>query len=78
LPSNTQHGPVEVRVWFNPDLETYWMMIPSLIGTLTLMQTILLTGMWVAREREQGTFDQLLVTPFRPAEIRDANRFRRS
>ena len=45
------------------------MMIPSLIGTLTLMQTMLLTAMSVAREREQGTFDQLLVTPFRPAEI---------
>jgi ABC-2 type transport system permease protein len=44
-------------------------MIPSLIGTLTLMQTLLLTAMSVAREREQGTFDQLLVTPFRPAEI---------
>jgi ABC-2 type transport system permease protein len=44
-------------------------MIPSLIGTLTMMQTLLLTAMSVAREREQGTFDQLLVTPFRPAEI---------
>jgi hypothetical protein len=28
-----------------------------------------LTAMSVAREKEQGTFDQLLVTPFRPAEI---------
>jgi len=44
-------------------------MIPSLIGVLTLLQTLLLTAMSVAREREQGTFDQLLVTPFRPAEI---------
>jgi ABC-2 type transport system permease protein len=44
-------------------------MIPALIGTLTMLQTLLLTAMSVAREREQGTFDQLLVTPFRPAEI---------
>jgi ABC-2 type transport system permease protein len=44
-------------------------MIPALIGTLTLIQSLLLTGMSVAREREQGTFDQLLVTPFRPVEI---------
>jgi ABC-2 type transport system permease protein len=44
-------------------------MIPALIGTLTLLQTLLLTAMSVAREREQGTFDQLLVTPFRPGEI---------
>jgi len=57
------------RAWYNPNLETRWAMVPSLIGTLTMMQTLLLTAMSVAREREQGTFDQLLVTPFRPAEI---------
>jgi ABC-2 type transport system permease protein len=60
---------VTIRAWFNPNLVTRWHMIPSLIGTLTMMQTLLLTAMSVAREREQGTFDQLLVTPFRPAEI---------
>jgi ABC-2 type transport system permease protein len=64
-------APVQVvlRAWYNPNLETRWHMIPSLIGVLTLLQTVLLTAMSVAREREQGTFDQLLVTPFRPGEI---------
>jgi ABC-2 type transport system permease protein len=57
------------RAWYNPNLETRWNMIPGLIGTLTMLQTLVLTAMSVAREREQGTFDQLLVTPFRPAEI---------
>jgi pyoluteorin transport system permease protein len=60
---------LNTRAWYNPNLETRWHMIPALIGTLTLLQTILLTGLSVAREREQGTFDQLLVTPFRPGEI---------
>jgi len=60
---------ITTRAWYNPNLETRWHMIPALIGTLTLIQTLLLTGLSVAREREQGTFDQLLVTPFRPAEI---------
>jgi ABC-2 type transport system permease protein len=60
---------VEIRDWYNPNLETRWNMVPALIGTLTLLQTLLLTAMSVAREREQGTFDQLLVTPFRPGEI---------
>jgi ABC-2 type transport system permease protein len=70
-----EHGkrgaPVRVvtRAWYNPNLETRWYMVPALIGTLTLLQTLLLTAMSVAREREQGTFDQLLVTPLRPAEI---------
>jgi pyoluteorin transport system permease protein len=57
------------RAWYNPNLETRWFMIPGMIGTLTMIQTLLLTAMSVAREREQGTFDQLLVTPFRPIEI---------
>jgi len=71
----SDHGkggsPVRVvtRAWYNPNLETRWYMVPALIGTLTLLQTLLLTAMSVAREREQGTFDQLLVTPLRPAEI---------
>src|SRR5207244_2172268 len=75
----TEHGqggpPIRfsTRAWYNPNLETRWHMIPALIGTLTLLQTLLLTGLSVAREREQGTFDQLLVTPFRPAEIMAGN-----
>jgi ABC-2 type transport system permease protein len=57
------------RAWFNENLETRWFMIPALIGTITMLQTMLLTALSVAREREDGTFEQLLVTPFRPAEI---------
>ena len=57
------------RAWYTPNLETRWNMIPALIGALTMMQTLILAAMSVAREREQGTFDQLLVTPFRPYEI---------
>jgi ABC-2 type transport system permease protein len=60
---------VETRAWYNPNLDSRWSMIPSLIGTLTMMGTMMLTALSVAREREQGTFDQLLVTPFRPSEI---------
>ena len=64
-------SPVQVtaRAWYNPNLESRWNMIPGMIGTLTLLQTMLLTTMSVAREREQGTFDQLLVTPLSPSEI---------
>jgi ABC-2 type transport system permease protein len=64
-------APVRVvpRAWFNPSLETRWFMIPGMIGMLTFVQMIIITAMSVAREREQGTLDQLLVTPFRPIEI---------
>jgi len=60
---------ITTRAWYNSNLETRWYMIPALIGTLTLLQTLLVTALSVAREREEGTFDQLLVTPFRPSEI---------
>ncbi|MTJ80578.1 MAG: ABC transporter permease [Telmatospirillum sp.] len=59
----------EVHAWYNPNFESRWQFIPGMIATLTMLQTLLLTSMSVAREREQGTFDQLLVTPFRPLEI---------
>jgi ABC-2 type transport system permease protein len=57
------------RSWYNPNLDSSWSMVPSLVGTLTMMGTMMLTALSVAREREHGTFDQLLVTPFRPFEI---------
>jgi len=60
---------VETRAWYNSNLETRWSMIPSLIAALSMLQTLMLTALSVAREREQGTFDQLLVTPLRPTEI---------
>jgi ABC-2 type transport system permease protein len=60
---------VTTRTWYNENLEDRWSIIPGLIGTLTLPEMLLMTAMGVAREKEEGTFDQLLVTPFRPAEL---------
>lgn len=60
---------LEVRAWFNPNLESRWFFIPGIVGVITLLVTMLVTALSVAREREQGTFDQLLVTPLRPVEI---------
>lgn len=57
------------RAWFNPNLDSRWFIVPGIAGILTLLVSMLSTGLSVAREREMGTFDQLLVTPMRPAEI---------
>ncbi|SDH44545.1 ABC transporter permease [Pseudomonas panipatensis] len=64
-------APVSVvtRAWYNPNLETRWPLIPALIASLSMLQTLMLSALSVAREREQGTFDQLLVTPYSPLEI---------
>ncbi len=58
-----------IRAWFNPNLESRWFIVSGIVGLLTLVVTMLVTALSVAREREQGTFDQLLVTPMRPVEI---------
>lgn len=60
---------VESRAWYNPNLETRWHLLPGLIASLSMIQTLMLSALSVARERENGTFDQLLVTPFSPMEI---------
>lgn len=60
---------VKTRTWYNPNQESRWGIMPSLIATLSMMQTLLLSALSVAREREQGTFDQLLVTPYTPTQI---------
>lgn len=60
---------VERRAWFNPNLESRWNIMPALIAGLSMIQTLLLAALSVAREREQGTFDQLLVTPLTPTQI---------
>lgn len=57
------------RAWFNPNLDSHWFIIPGICGILTLLVSMLTTGLSVAREREMGTFDQLLVTPMGPTEI---------
>ena len=57
------------RAWYNPNLESRWFFVSGLVGLLTLVVTMMVTALSVAREREQGTFDQLLVTPLRPVEI---------
>lgn len=57
------------RAWFNPNLESRWQIVPAMVATLSMLQTLLLAALSVAREREQGTFDQLLVTPLTPLQI---------
>jgi len=57
------------RHWFNPNLDYIWFTVPSLVGILTMTVATNVTALSVARERELGTFDQLLVSPIQPVEI---------
>ena len=70
-----QHGrppppaTLKIRPWYNESLQSRWFIIPGIVGLLALVITTIVTGLSVAREREAGTFDQLLVTPMRPLDI---------
>lgn len=57
------------RNWFNPNLLYSWYNLPCLCGVLTMVVGISITALSIARERELGTFDQLLVSPLMPFEI---------
>lgn len=58
-----------VRHWFNPNLEYQWFVVPGLAAILVMFSSLIVTALSIARERELGTFDQLLVSPATPLEI---------
>ncbi len=60
------------RGWFNPNYSAQYFMIPSLLAILTLLALTLLVALSFAREREDGTMDQLLLTPYSPIELLSA------
>lgn len=67
----TMRVPVDaqVRVWYNPDMVSRYFIVPGLIGVITMIIAALLTSLCIAREWENGTMEQLLSTPVRPAEL---------
>jgi ABC-2 type transport system permease protein len=60
---------LKVRPWFNRMLDSHWFIIPGIVALLTIVVTLEVTALSVAKEREAGTLDQLLVTPMTPFEI---------
>jgi ABC-2 type transport system permease protein len=60
---------VRPRVWYNPEMKSANFMIPGVIGIILYLLTALFTAMSIVREREQGTIEQLIVTPIKPLEL---------
>lgn len=63
--------PVEIipRNAFTPNLEYTHFILPSLVAVITTIGSLVITALSVSREREEGTFDQLLVSPLTPEMI---------
>jgi ABC-2 type transport system permease protein len=60
---------MSLRVWFNEEMKESNYMIPSELGFIAAAIAAMVAGMGIAREREQGTLEQLMVTPIRPLEL---------
>ncbi|MGN0846468.1 MAG: ABC transporter permease [Kiritimatiellia bacterium] len=60
---------VIVRGWYNPDYRAQWFAVPCLLANLLLIAVTILVALSLAREREDGTMDQLHLTPYTPFEI---------
>ena len=66
-------SPIQVdtvtRAWFNPNQESKYYYVPSLIATMLLIFSMLLTSIGIVREKEIGTIEQVMVTPIRGLEF---------
>jgi ABC-2 type transport system permease protein len=63
--------PLEVRVrpWYNPALRSALNIVPGIIGVLLSLTLLAITSISIVREREKGTFEQLVVTPIGKTDI---------
>ena len=68
---NPEPDPLELRVHrrYNPENVTQYNIVPGLLGVILTMTMILMTGLAMTRERERGTFENLLATPALPIEV---------
>jgi len=63
-------GPgVIVRNWYNPNLDYSWFTLPGMIAVITTVLVLSVSVQAIAREREFGTYDQLMALPMRHWEI---------
>ncbi|OJW54052.1 MAG: hypothetical protein BGO67_08285 [Alphaproteobacteria bacterium 41-28] len=60
---------IQYRSFFNPNIDYIYFTVPSLVAILSMLLALTVTGLSVSRERENGTFDQLLVSPLQPWQI---------
>ncbi|MFA5928300.1 MAG: ABC transporter permease [Candidatus Margulisiibacteriota bacterium] len=60
---------LQVRFLYNPDLRSVNFFIPGLVAIIMLLLSCILTSIAVVREQENGTMEQILVSPIKPAQI---------
>lgn len=69
LPAREGVVVLEQRALYNPSLDNRWYYVPGIIAMVVLIVGMNLTAMSIVREKEQGTLEQLIVTPIRSGEL---------
>ncbi|HUS86376.1 MAG TPA: ABC transporter permease [Bacteroidales bacterium] len=59
----------EVRMYYNPNLESQFMFVPGIITIVLMLICALMTSITITREKEFGTMEVLLVSPLKPIHI---------
>lgn len=59
----------QIRVWYNPELKSRNFMVPAVLAMVLMIITMTLTSLAIVKERENGTFEQLIVTPIKPYQL---------
>lgn len=69
--TNTKKSKIDVQVrnWYNPNMEYQWSIVVSLYGCLAVILITTITSLSIAQEKELGTYDQVIVSPLKPVEI---------
>lgn len=59
----------EIRVWFNPNLESINFVVPGIVAMLVTVFSMFFTAIAIVKEKEEGTLEQLLVTPISSLQL---------
>lgn len=59
----------EYKMLFNPELKSVFMFVPGIITILLMLVSAMMTSISIAREKEMGTMEVLLVSPLKPIQI---------
>ena len=70
-PIHMSYGRVDARIrtWYNPNLDNQYFFVPGIVAVLIMITAFILTSIAIIREKEDGTMEQLIVTPLKSYEF---------
>jgi len=70
-PVHMSYGRIDsrIRTWYNPNLDSRYFFVPGIVAFLIMLTSFILTSIAIIREKEDGTMEQLIVTPLKSYEF---------